>query len=742
MELKDYKAKKENIIKAINLIREEIKDERVISFLEDKIKNLENDKFIISVFGHFSNGKSSFLNVLMGFSEEILIEDELASTAAITRLKYPTSEDLKNKAEIIFNNGEVKLVEFNEIKKYSTRNANFNVENEISEVILYIDTEILKDGVEIVDTPGFNSTHAIHTDIAKAHVANSDASIFLFSYDKPGSKKEFEFLRDVNDKMERIFIILNKIDLEDRTESTIEDTINDLKNKICSFGADVRSKEIYPVSARVEKIAISEDDDSKRKESRVLKFKKKLESYLTSSDNISDRLEAPIKSILSMLNQCREIKREEQIIYNTESENINNNIKKAKNELEELEKELRERKKSIKKSIKCEINNSRSKIESNVEVLESEIDEDLKDVKSSFELKTIDFEDMTNGIYNKIKKTVESTQRELVGNIEEIIDSYIDDEKEVDYIKQKLINAIEIKLNIDSKKEIEINDIDKSYLKDIDDEIKNKKEELDNIRQQWEKSSKELEENEQLSFIVTSQRKELERLKNERNERLLNIGDGQARIIRKTKETTEKRKGFFGAIATVCVGDKVKISEEEVYDYSEVKEKERRKANIRNEYYDDIKHKEIEVEFNQRNLKGKSAERIQQEIELEFIKVANKFSEEEMKFQKEKYEREQQLVTINLRKYKKTIKAYISDIVEDVKINLDANIKYINKIVELSLTSFDRKINEKNELLENLIFSGKSSPEELDIKRNEILNEIVILNKSIESIRTIKENMI
>lgn len=82
--------------------------ENLIEKLQLKKMELENEKFTIGVFGYFSNGKSTFLNALMGIDNLPMAEDRL--TATFTRLvHYKTKEGYisgdvevyyKDKAEI------------------------------------------------------------------------------------------------------------------------------------------------------------------------------------------------------------------------------------------------------------------------------------------------------------------------------------------------------------------------------------------------------------------------------------------------------------------------------------------------------------------------------------------------------------------------------------------------------------------------------------------------------------------
>lgn len=104
--LAEYQEKKDKILRMLEEIQIQIGDNELKDAIVQKQTKLKNDRFVVSVFGHFSNGKSTFLNALMGFGEEILTEDDAASTATITRLRYASEDEgICNKAEIEFSSG-------------------------------------------------------------------------------------------------------------------------------------------------------------------------------------------------------------------------------------------------------------------------------------------------------------------------------------------------------------------------------------------------------------------------------------------------------------------------------------------------------------------------------------------------------------------------------------------------------------------------------------------------------------
>lgn len=295
--------RKDKILRMLEEIQIQIGDNELKDAIVQKQTKLKNDRFVVSVFGHFSNGKSTFLNALMGFGEEILTEDDAASTATITRLRYASEDEgICNKAEIEFSSGNTERVGIKDLGEYVARNNSREVETTIKQVILYLNSELLKNGVEIVDTPGFNSTYKMHTETALRQVEESDAAIFLFNCENPGKTPEIEFLKKIQKYMDRVFFLMNKYE---KSNSQGKEEMEDLKRKLKQQEIDMAGKEIYPISALEARKGIAERNEALREHSNMDKFKSVLEDYLVSDENVTDRLLAPLTSIRGTLGQYK-----------------------------------------------------------------------------------------------------------------------------------------------------------------------------------------------------------------------------------------------------------------------------------------------------------------------------------------------------------------------------------------------------------------------------------------------------
>ncbi|MBQ8508472.1 MAG: dynamin family protein [Clostridia bacterium] len=161
----------------------------------EKIKALkeknQSKNFKVLVMGEFSAGKSTMINALIG--EPILPERALTATAIITEIKYGADK----KAVIYPIKGRWKggdapfEVPVTELRKYLLINHNIGdsdgkdantmegnvIASPFERAEVFMPLDILKDGVEIIDSPGLNDP-ASHGDITHKYLPNVHAIIY------------------------------------------------------------------------------------------------------------------------------------------------------------------------------------------------------------------------------------------------------------------------------------------------------------------------------------------------------------------------------------------------------------------------------------------------------------------------------------------------------------------------------------------------------------------------------------
>ena len=209
--------------------------------LQEKVKN---DSFKIQVVGTFKNGKSTFINSFLG--EEILPAYTLPATAVINEVKYGE----KKRAVLHFcqpmpkdaRMTDIPSRAFDHMKKYNIDNIppmeipydeieSYVVipkgkdpkeamkESPFEKVELFWPMELLKNGVEIIDSPGLNEAES-RTKVTMEYLTKADAIIFLLTADRLCSQDEMNFV-EYNLKgngFESPFFVINKFDIPRKRE--------------------------------------------------------------------------------------------------------------------------------------------------------------------------------------------------------------------------------------------------------------------------------------------------------------------------------------------------------------------------------------------------------------------------------------------------------------------------------------------------------------------------------------------
>jgi ribosome biogenesis GTPase A len=175
---------------------------------------LRDGRFHLAVLGQFKRGKSTLLNALI--SEPILPVSVIPLTAVPTFIHFGAASMIR------VHYGDNRIVEeFSGastidrtacLVKYVTEEGNPKNRLGITEVEVVLPASILSKGVVLIDTPGIGSTYRHNTQVALNFLQQCDAALFLISADPPITDVELDFLRQVRQKVPRLFFVLNKVD--------------------------------------------------------------------------------------------------------------------------------------------------------------------------------------------------------------------------------------------------------------------------------------------------------------------------------------------------------------------------------------------------------------------------------------------------------------------------------------------------------------------------------------------------
>ncbi len=317
-----FREKKDDLVR---LIRESsgIIDDISLTQYAEGLRQLgskvDNDTFKIQIVGTFKNGKSTFINALLG--EDILPTKALPCTSVINEIKYGESK----KAILNFRNplpetllSDIPAVTLNHMKAHGMKNIppmeieydrisdyvtipldgdpdEISLKSPYLSVELFYPSPLLKEGVEIIDSPGLNENDE-RTAVTLEYLDKADAIIFLLDATKACAKDEMETIEDilVPKGFDDMFFVVNRFDLIRQRERA------EIKKFVESKVKQYTSNEIYYISALNALDGKLDNDSVKLSDSGLPLFERRLSDFLTKEKG-KIKLAKPAKELKGIL---------------------------------------------------------------------------------------------------------------------------------------------------------------------------------------------------------------------------------------------------------------------------------------------------------------------------------------------------------------------------------------------------------------------------------------------------------
>lgn len=181
----------------------EIGDEANVKKIIELINKVHKHEYTIGFCGHFSAGKSSMINELMG--EKILPSSPIPTSANIVKIKSGNDYvRIYNKANEII---EYPLpYDFELIQSYCKNGE------EIELLEISHQTEELPKDVTVMDTPGIDSTDEAHQKSTMSALHLADLILYVMDYNHVQSEQNFQFTKMLKDEGKQLFLVINQID--------------------------------------------------------------------------------------------------------------------------------------------------------------------------------------------------------------------------------------------------------------------------------------------------------------------------------------------------------------------------------------------------------------------------------------------------------------------------------------------------------------------------------------------------
>lgn len=324
-------------------------------------KKLKNDVFRVVVVGTFKNGKSTFINAIIG--KDVLPSRVVPATAVISEVKY----GIDNKAILHFINpmpsedqihssipNEIKRhiqkygksnippveIPFNKINEYVTIPIGDNPQDLIlgspyDKVELFWPLEILKNGVELIDSPGLNDA-PVRTKVTMDYLGKADAVLVVLSATKLTSQDEIEALKEgeLSKFKESTFFIVNRFD--DVPDDQRDQVVKYAKLRLSGLKSEARP--IYFVSALQALQARESKGNDLFRKSGFAELENALSDFLV-KDRGRIKLAHPLSSLKNIVNvEARESLKNKYDMLGTNLQQLERRYNQVKPKLAEQQK--------------------------------------------------------------------------------------------------------------------------------------------------------------------------------------------------------------------------------------------------------------------------------------------------------------------------------------------------------------------------------------------------------------------
>ncbi|WP_175991261.1 dynamin family protein [Bacillus sp. Marseille-Q1617] len=198
---------------------------RKVERLAEKIYRKE---FILAFCGHFSAGKSTMINYLMG--EEILPSSPIPTSANLVKV-HQSREDY---AKIHYHTG--KPVYFKAPFEYTVIKEFCRNGEDVYSVEIGRSKTALPEGVSVLDTPGVDSTDDAHRISTESAIHLADAVFYVMDYNHVQSQVNFQFTKELKRHGVKLYLVVNQIDKHHDEELSFENFKEGVRESFASWG--------------------------------------------------------------------------------------------------------------------------------------------------------------------------------------------------------------------------------------------------------------------------------------------------------------------------------------------------------------------------------------------------------------------------------------------------------------------------------------------------------------------------
>ncbi|MEH7418227.1 dynamin family protein [Neobacillus drentensis] len=217
------KSKMVSVYEYLTNQHDEVQSEKV----RQLAKKLENREYSIAFCGHFSAGKSTMINQVVG--ENLLPSSPIPTSANLVKVK--TGEDY---AKVVFKNEKPRLYlapyDYDLVKNYCKDG------DQIEEVEISHSDSRLPSKTIIMDTPGIDSADDAHRIATESAIHLADIIFYVMDYNHVQAELNFLFTKELTEAGKEIYLVINQIDKHKDEELTFQDFQKSVVDSFASWG--------------------------------------------------------------------------------------------------------------------------------------------------------------------------------------------------------------------------------------------------------------------------------------------------------------------------------------------------------------------------------------------------------------------------------------------------------------------------------------------------------------------------
>jgi hypothetical protein len=185
---------------------------RTLHALREK---LADDSYALLVCGRVKDGKSTMINALIG--APIVPTDVDVATSHVFRVQDAAAEAYR----LRFDDGTCQVVTRHDLARYgSQRTADAGERPDLRADLRWIEVDrpgtFLPPRVAVLDTPGYGSLYAAHTQVTRRFLPFADGVVFVIDTATPLNREAVELIEEILAVTPRIFFVQTKIDMHSR----------------------------------------------------------------------------------------------------------------------------------------------------------------------------------------------------------------------------------------------------------------------------------------------------------------------------------------------------------------------------------------------------------------------------------------------------------------------------------------------------------------------------------------------